>query len=66
MDVMLPLECLAEERLALAAAKAGHGIPPWMTQEETVAHDEAQVAKTEAIVAKYGNCWPDRDTLEFP
>lgn len=57
-DVMLPQESLAEWKQALAAAEAGLGIAPWMTQQQCVDYAQQQIAKTEAIIAQYGNRWP--------
>lgn len=57
-DTILPLEALAETRLGLQAAEAGEGIAPWMTQQEAVKWAKAEIAKLEAIIARYGNQWP--------
>lgn len=57
-DTILPSEALAEARLALQAVEAGEGIAPWLTQQEAVEWAKAEIAKLDAIIARYGNQWP--------
>ena len=63
MTQVLPLECLAEERLALEAVKAGEGIPPWLTQEDAILEAELRIAFTEEVLDDCGNRWPTEDDL---